>query len=549
MTADDNPDQAQVEEGVGLSAIWLIPVLALVIGAWMLYEQWRDQGPRATITFQSAPGIEVNNTKIRVRDVEVGQVEKISLSKDLKGVVIRARFNTDTEDLLVRDSQFWIVSPRIGLSGISGLNTLFSGAYIELAPGQEKIRKLKFQGLNEPPVTPSNTPGMPIILSSDAQVAYSVGDPVVYKGITVGQIEEVDFNVEERVVYYKTFVRAPYHELITANTRFWNVSGISVDLTADGINVQAASLQALLTSSVTFGVPDGMPKGEPVDPDQLFPIHPTYEAAVSPRYRFSAEYVVLIDESVRGLTPGAPVEYRGIKIGEVKAVNFTWPEDRRLIREQYRIPVLISVEPAKIGLPDSEKGIQQVQEQTESWVKSGLRAQLKTGSLLTGKLFVELQHFDDAPPAEISYFEGHPVIPTRLGDISQLTQKLEALLDKFNSLPVEQAAENISFMAKELGETAQEAQELSKNLGALLAEAEREQLVGRVTEALDAFAALTSGYASGSNGYAEITKTIEVLNSRLQELQPLLLKLNQRPNSLIFTGSQEDDLQPRATNN
>lgn len=546
MTVEDMADQAEIREG-GLSAIWLVPLLAVAIGLWMLYEQWRDQGPRVTITFQSAAGLEAGKTKIRVRDVEVGQVEKISLSSNLKGVVVKARMSPDAEKLLVKDSQFWIVSPRIGLSGVSGLNTLFSGAYIELAPGVEKIAKFKYEGLGEPPVTPSNTPGMPIVLRSEEQFSFSVGDPVVFKGITVGQIEEVDFNIDERVVYYKTFIRAPYHELITENTRFWSVSGVSIKLTADGVQVQAGSLQSLLTNSVTFGVPEGKYKGMPIVENSTFDIYPSHEAAISPRFRNSVQYVLLINESVRGLTAGAPVEYRGIKVGEVVAVNFVWSKENRILRDEYSIPVLISIEPGKVGLPDNKAGVEQLKKQTELWVKSGLRAQLKTGSLLTGQMFVELQHYDDEVPTEMTYFNNRPVIPTRLGDFSQLTQKLEALLDKFNSIPVEEAANNISVMAGELGETADAAEAVLKNVDSLLTRADRERLVERIGEALEAFAGLSAGYAENSDSYHEIIKMVEGLNARLQELQPLLLQLNQRPNSLIFSGNQSEDPQPKAS--
>ncbi|NHN37262.1 intermembrane transport protein PqiB [Pseudomaricurvus alcaniphilus] len=549
MSDSDRDEQARaavVSRDSNWSVIWLLPLVALAIGGWMLFEQWRDQGPLITISFNSAAGLEAGKTRIRTRDVEVGQVENITLSGDDESVLVEVRIDREAERLLRADTQFWIVSPRIGLSGVSGLNTLLSGVYIELAPGQAKARRYTFVGLNEPPVTPSNTPGMPIVLSSAGPVAYSVGDAVVYRGLVVGQIEEVDFNVDERVVYYQTFIKAPYHRLITDNTRFWNVSGIRIDLTTDGISVQTASLQSLLTNSVTFGVPEGNADGTPATEGSYFPIHPDYAAASSPRYKHAVEYVLLIDDSVRGLQVGAPVEYRGIKMGEVLAINFASRADGMVMLDDYRIPVLVSLEPAKAGYADSKAGEQRIREQTELWIKGGLRAQLKTGSLLTGKLLVELQHYEDESTEEIVHFDGRPVIPTRPGEISQLTYKIEALLDKLNDLPLEGTLEDISVTAREFNETAASTKQLTEQLQQWFNKAEQEQLLGNLNEALESFSGLAAGYASGSSGHGEIMALVETLNARLQELQPLLLRLNQRPNSLVFGAEQKDDMQPKA---
>ena len=549
MTNDEQtaaPVEAEVRKEHRVSSIWFVPLLALVIGLWMLYEQRRDQGPLISIEFKSAIGLEPGKTYIKTRNVEVGVVESVSLTDDLESVEVVARINKNAERLLREDTQFWIVAPQIGLSGITGLNTILSGVYIELAPGDANVRRHRFTGLEEPPVTPSNTPGMHIVLSTEGMTAYSVGDPIVYMGISVGKIEEVNFNVEERIVYYKTFIRAPYHQLVTDTTRFWNTSGIQIELDTDGISLKTASLQTLLQNSVTFGIPDGQLEGEPAQENAEFAIYKDYASASTSRYRHAVQYVLLIDDSVRGLTVGAPVEYRGIKMGEVLAVNFARREVLNVLNEDYRIPVLISLEPGRAGYPDTPEGKKMIREQTNHWITGGLRAQLKTGNMLTGRLLVDLQHYPDELLEEISYFDKRPVIPTRRGEISQLTSKVEALLDKLYALPLESTMEELANTASAFKDTATSARQMSESLNRILADANDERMVVELTEAIKAMSSLASSFSSGSSSNGEIIATVEELNARLQELQPVLLRLNRQPNSLIFGTQQENDPEPRA---
>jgi paraquat-inducible protein B len=448
---------------------------------------------------------------------------------------------------LKKDSQFWIVSPRISHKGIYGLNTLFSGSYIELVPGSSKVKSYKYMGLEEPPATPAGTPGLHITLNSADQFAYSVGDPVVYKGLTVGQFEDVHFNLEEQVVYYNVFIRSPYHELITTNTRFWDVGGMRVDLTAEGISVETGNLQSLLTESVTFGLPEGRPKGNVISDRSYFDIYPDQETAASSDYRFSIEYVMLVGSSVRGLNVGAPVEYRGIPIGEVKAINYPQPEQYNLINDDYKIPVLIAIEPGRLGMPDSEEGVELVFAQNELWIQQGLRASLETGSLLTGQMFVELQHYADATASTSETFMGYPVIPLTLDDFSQITHQAGNLLDKLNNLPLESMVDNADDLLIEMKGMATSLATVGKNLQTVLSDVDQQELIKQLNSMLESMTKLASGYSEGSKGYEDITDTLETLNSRLQELQPLLLQLNQQPNSLIFSGDVPDDTQPKAS--
>lgn len=536
--------EAEIKPVKGISAIWIVPIVALLIGAWMIYFHLSNQGPVITIMFESAEGMEAGKTKIKSRHVNVGEVESIALNEAGDGVTVTARLAKDTDNMLVADSQFWIVTPKISLSGVSGLETLISGVYIEIAPGASKEPQDTFTALDSAPVTPVGTPGLHITLNSNEEFAYAKGDPIIYKGLTVGQIEDVYFNLEERVVYYNAFIKAPYHKLITTNTRFWDVSGLSVDLNAEGITLKTGNIETMLTNGVTFDVPDGMPPGDRVLTRDYFDIFDDYQSASNARYKYSLKYVVFVSDSIRGLKVGAPVEYRGVLIGEVASVNLATADPDIMYSEAIRIPVLISLQPGRVGLPDNERGVQLMNEQNMLWVKNGLRASLKTGNLLTGSLFVELQHFDMPELTEQESYEGYAVIPTVKDEFSQIADKLGQFVDKINHLPLDDIAGNANTTLVEASALLQELQQTSRSLDKLLQSAQQQELIGEVKHTLQNVSGLTKDFSAGSAGYEELEATLKSISEVMYELKPLLEQLKHQPNGLIFDSGAEN-LEPK----
>ncbi len=571
---------AEVRKNKRLSVIWLLPFIALCIGLLMLYQQWANLGPLITISMQSAQGLEANKTKIKTHNVDVGIVKNITLKKDSNGVLITARINKQAENLLVKDSQIWVVSPRISNTGISGLNTLLSGVYIELSPGRDSIRKTEFVALENPPVTPAGTPGMHIILTSREKLAYSIGDTVVYKGLTVGKFENVYFDLPNKRVSYDVFIEAPYHQLITKKTRFWDISGLEIDLSANGINIQTDSVQSLLSNSVTFDDFEDLVdtrEAKQSDDHAFYDIYPDKNTAAAPNYTYSLDYIVLVSDSVRGLKIGAPVEFRGINVGEVVSINEVIPQDKPLLSPSYKIPVLISLQPGKIGLEDSKQSVEQLKTEHQSWIENGLRAKLKTGNIVTGQLFVELQNYPDLAWQETPFYSGYPVIPSVLNDFSSLTESAQKLLDKLNKLPLEALTENASNAVKTFNDVAKNLKTASTNLNIVLDDMNQQQVVSHLNSTLtatkqlaDSYSVgsqthqdllqtlehlnelllsaqtLASNYSQGSETYDNLGQTLSRINTILLELQPLLLHLNQQPNSLIFSGKHPADIQPKA---
>ena len=545
---DHTPAQiADVTSKRALSFIWFIPLLALVIGIWMVYHHWQSQGPVVRVELASASGIEKGKTKVKVREVDVGQVVDVQLAADLTRVDVSIQIDKQAENLLKADSQFWVVSPKITADGISGLGTLLSGSYIEMAPGTAAELADEFIGLHDAPITPKGTPGLRLVLNSAKEFAYSAGDPIIYKGLKVGKIEEVSFDFEHRVVYYKAFVNAPYHQLVTDNTLFWNASGITLDLSTEGISVSSASLETLITNGVTFGLMEGEVPGNLVANDTGFDIHPSYKEAITPTYNHKLEYIMLVSDTVRGLAVGAPVEYRGIKIGRVSKVNFMTEPDNEALKRDYRIPVVIEIYPGLIGLPDNQAGINMIMTQNRQWIQQGLKAKLQIGNLLTGKLFVDLQHYPDQPLAATEFFEGYELIPTTFDDFKNITLKASDFLDKLNRMPLDALADDMLVLIDDFRDAAATVEAAGDGVDKLLSAVQKQQVMQQLNSALGSIAKLAESYSEGSAPHNEVTDAFMNLNERLQELEPILLQLDQKPNSLIFSGEEQENRQPSAT--
>lgn len=547
MTQEVSMNKAEVKPTSSISRIWLIPILVLVIGGWMVYYQWKNQGPLITIELHSATGIEVNKTPIKVRDLDIGQVKKITLKPDLDGVLVTARIDASAAHLLNENADFWVVAPRISFSEVSGLNTLLSGSYIAMSAHDKGAEKLHFKALERPPVTPQGTPGLHVMLRSDDEFAYKPGDPIIYKGFKVGEFEDATFNIEERVVYYSAFIKAPYHKLITQNTRFWDVSGVKLLLESSGVSVQTGSLETLLANGITFGVPDGVSTGEQVLDDAFFDIYEDDASASNARFKVAAEYLLLIDESVRGLTVGAPVEYRGIEIGSVTAINSITAIEGNILERDYPIPVLISVYPGKARQPDTQEGLQAIKQTFKNWIERDLRASLRMGNILTGGLYVDLQHIPDPKgTTRVKTVNGYDVIPTVSNEFTQLTQKADAILDKINQLPLKEMVENIQLAVEDMKLAAESVETASNDFDLLIADVDAKALNNNLNQVLLSLDSLLKNYSEGGFNQAEIKETVDALQDTMRSMQPLLLKLNQAPNSLIFSNDKQADIQPKA---
>ena len=542
---DVQTPNAKIKPVKTVSTIWFVPLIAVFIGCWMLYYQWSNEGTEITINFSTAEGMEAGKTKIKSRNVDIGEVSQIELNDSGDGVIVTARIKKTASKFLVSDSLFWVVSPQISHTGVSGLSTLISGVYIEISPGKSNKESEQFDAIDSPPLTPAGTPGLHITLNSNDQFAYKKGDPIIYKGLTVGQFEDIYFNFEERVVYYNAFIKAPYHQLITSNTKFWDVSGLQFDLNADGISVKTGNFETMLTNGVTFGVPDGMDIGDKIGERSYYDIYESYDAANDERYRRSIEFVVLVSDSIRGLSVGAPVEYRGVQIGKVKSTNIALTRnENKLTKADFKIPVLISLQPGRIGLPDNQEGENLMLEQNVYWIKHGLKAVLRTGNILTGSLYVDLQHNKDQPISKIEQYGEFAIIPTSSDDFAQITTKAEQFMDNLNSIPLNDLSNNANQLMLDVAQTAKELQSASQSLNKLLSQVEQQKISSELNKTLQGINNLTKDLSSGSRGYEDLRTTLNTLTATMNELKPLLNQLKHKPNSLIFNNGEVSEPMP-----
>jgi paraquat-inducible protein B len=546
--------RAKVSPQARLSPIWIIPLVAIAIGIWLVYDNYTSRGTLVTLTMDNADGIEAGSTLIRSRSVEVGRVESVQLSDDLSHAVISARINQEAQEMLNEGSRFWVVKPRIGREGISGLGTVLSGAYIQLEPGNSEEFQDEFSVSDVPPVAPAGISGLQLELVSQLGNSLRPGDPVSYQGYTVGRVDEVEFNPEERTMNHTIFIEDPYSSLVTTGTRFWTASGVDFRLDADGVRLNLESLEALLGGGVTFGVPEDMPLGQAVESDTRFDLFADEDSARQGTFQHYLEYVLLVDDTVRGLKKSAPVEFRGVRVGTVNAVPWNFTASQPESRTSFAIPVLIRIEPQRLGIEGSNIDLDEWEERFERMFSMGLRASLKSGNLLTGALFVDLNFQRElAGDYTQETFSDRSVFPTVAGEFAQIQAQITALLDKLNGLEVEPLLagldRNLQASEAVLNETQlliSETRDVSSSINQVLNDPETQAMGSNINTTLEELRNTLQGISPSSPAYEELISTTQRIDRLLRDLQPLTKTLNENPRALLFDNLDTTDPVPRA---
>ena len=421
------------------SIVWLIPIVALVVGAFVAWRTFASLGPLVAIEFESAEGLEAGKTKVKFKDVEVGVVEAIDLRDDLTGVVVTARMAKGAESYLTEHTRFWVVRPRVAGGQVTGLGTLFSGAYIGVDPSREGASARHFTGLEVPPIVTMDQPGRHFLLHSHGAGALEVGTPVYFRKIRVGEVVSSELDPSGEFVAIRIFVHAPNDARVSAATKFWNASGVRLEVSPAGVEFEVESLVSLLVGGIAFETPTLEEGAAEADEGTVFELYPNEDATNRVMYTQRTHYLLYFDQSVRGLTPGAPVEFRGIQIGEVQDVKLEFDAKAK----RFRVPVLVAIEPermANVGGVDVESRREALQYLVEH---EGLRAQLQSGNLLTGQLIVSLDTHADVAPAEIAWNEPIPVFPTIQTPLEEITSSVTRLVKKLEQLPLDQIARSV----------------------------------------------------------------------------------------------------------
>ena len=527
-----------------LSGIWLVPLVALIIGAWMLIHYIDNQGPVITLRLQTAAGIEAGKTEIKARNVKVGVITHVQLSKNYNYIIATAQMNKDATRMLTEDTLFWVVKPRIGREGISGLETLLSGSYIELQPGVgvKKKEKLNFTVLETPPVAGPDAKGTRVVLTYPEAGKLSVGDPVLYEGFTVGRVEKISFEPSTKEANYQLFIFQPYNKLLHSRTRFWLNSGVDLSMSAEGFNLKIGSMESLISGGVSFRVPKGSDEGYPITKQNVhFKLYNNLQDVREQMYDQYLPYVMLFNESVRGLTVGAPVEYRGIRIGTVEKVPLRVMNSNDQSFINSKIPVLVHIELGRMIHHVNHKSLEELKASLAKEFKLGLRATLKTGSFLTGQLFVDAEISPNKTLPKTIEYDGYNVFPTETGGFSEMQKQVSTLLNKFNQLPIEKTVttlnETLATSKKALASTNQ----MVKDLNALLDKKSVKNMPNEVRESLQQIQETLRGLSPQSAPYHKLEEALTHFNQVMKEFNPVLKQLNEKPNSLIFSGEKPQD--------
>ncbi|MCD6526534.1 MAG: intermembrane transport protein PqiB [Desulfuromonas sp.] len=545
--------QAVVSQKRRFSMVWIVPIVAVLLGGWMVVHNYRTRGPVITIQFASAEGIVADKTHIKALSVDVGVVQSVEINPQFDGVLVRAQVKKEISPLLRSDSQFWVVRPRIGASGISGLSTLLSGAYIELSPGSSDQLQRDFIGLNDIPPTPANTPGVHLTLISDESASLNSGEPVLYRGFQVGRVEKTEFDTASRQVRSDIFVDAPYNDLITTTTRFWNASGLSINVDAEGVRVTSESLETLLVGGVAFALPDGTNAGQAVNNGDAFKLYPDESSIHTANFSYSSDYLLLFNSSVHGLLPGAPVTFRGLEIGQVVGISFDYlPNGSVAIdNDSAPVPVLVRLTPAALTGDNSAQMVEILQQRIDDGIASGLRASLKTGNLLTGSLYVSLDFFEHPDPAGDKNMGDYPLIPTVSGSFDQIQTKVSLLLDKFNDLALQQTVDDAGQTLRQVGTAAGRAEQALAQIDTLLAADAIQQLPTELGHTLlqlrRSLGTVTGDFSAGSPLYRQLGHSLDQLQQTLHSVEQLTTQLDTQPSKLMFSAPQPVDPPPEVS--
>ena len=504
------------------SLIWIVPVVAALVSLSLLVQSWMSAGPQITIKFQNATGIEAGKTAIKYKDVVIGTVTAIALSPDNTHIVVTADLKKSAEQFAREGSRFWVVRPRIGASGVSGIDTMLSGAYIGADIGQSEVSTKNFVGLETPPTVISGTPGKTFTLLAEDLGSVEIGSPVYFRRIQVGQVASYQLASDGSGVSIEVFIFAPNDRFVTTDSRFWNASGLDLSLGADGLKFNTQSLATVISGGIAFASPRGAETqaGEHAQ----FVLAKDKETAMADSDGVPMQVRMRFDQSLRGLNVGAPIDFVGTNIGSVTSIQL----DYDAAKLSFPVVVDAVIYPKRLrnvhekllatygNSPDGPVRF------VQALIEKGLRAQPKPGNLLTGQLFIA---FDFVPNAPRVSFDGgrRPIaIPTVRAEFSRMQEQVASIVGKLDRIPFDSIGQrldkNLADLDKVLGQVNNEL--LPEAKGALK---ETQRGLGSVSETLAPDAALPQN----------LNQTLLELQRSARSLRTLTDLLGRHPESLL----------------
>lgn len=532
-------NNVRLKSAPSISPVWIIPLLALIIAAWLALRSWQQKGTEIEILFDNANGIQVGQTQVRLKDVPVGRVTKMRLSADLSQVRVFALLDRQVSRHLSENSRFWLVSPRVSASGVSNLGTLISGIFIVMDPGKPGDFRSVFTGLTEPPAIQSDDQGTQFVLLADSLGSLDIGSPVYFRQLKVGEVTSYKLADSGNHVEARIFIEAPHDKLVLQRSRFWNVSGVNVSVGAEGIRAEVGSLASIINGGIAFENTVGFEAPQRAPSDYQFYLYKDRSSVMEERYTLKYFYLLKFSHSVRGLNEGASVEFRGIKVGEVVDVQL-----HAVDKNPEGLHVYISMEPQRLD-PSSEPTREEFDALLENLVVEGLRAKIKTANLLTGSRMIDLGFPRDPTAGKFIRSPQYAEIPTVDDAAGDLEKQLITLTHKINQIPLEQ-------MGADLSESLASLNKMLKVLDERNTVAKLDQTLGNVSLASEQLEATMEEARVAMKDVATTLKSMDAMLSpdspTQYELRTMLQavqnaaetmgrlgdKLNQKPNALIF---------------
>jgi paraquat-inducible protein B len=424
-----------------LSLVWLVPLLALAVGIGLAVRHVLQTGPQIVIEFRTAEGLEAGRTEVRYKEVAVGKVTRVALSRDRERVLVTVQLSADAANMAVKDSRFWVVRPRIGTAGVSGLNTLLSGAYIGVDAGESDERQRRFVGLEQPPFVLRNEPGRSFVLTARNLGSLDIGSPVYYRRIRVGRVVGYNLDPKMDLLSVQVFIESPNERLVTTQTRFWNASGIDVSLNAGGLTLNTQSLASVIAGGVAFGTPADAPQPAPAaEEGTRFTLFPDRRRALAPPDGPPMRVRMVFAQNARGLSVGAPVEVLGVEVGQVTGIRLQ-PAAKGT---GFAVEVLAELFPRRLGLlgraglPSDEAQLMQ------ALVAHGMRAQMRYGNLVTAQMLVALDFPRTPPkPAGLDLHTQPPTLPTIPNQLGDLQPQLMQVVRRLSQVRFDQIGQNL----------------------------------------------------------------------------------------------------------
>ena len=520
-----------------ISWVWIVPLLAVLLGAWLAWRAYIETGPSFTISFQSAEGIEAGKTRIRYKSVDIGVVEAVQLSPERDAVWVRARMDRHAEDTLVEDTRFWVVRPYIAGGHVEGLGTLLAGAHIGVDVGHSQQARREFVGLERPPVVATSLPGRHFMLEAETLGSVTIGAPVFYRRLQVGRVESYALRPGGQGFTIRIFVESPYDAYVTTATRFWEASGVEVELGATGVAINTESLVSLLIGGIAFQeVEPRLAVGyqrvvEPVAAGAVFRLFRQRTEALQHTDWVAMPVQFRFRESVRGLTVGAPVEFRGLVLGEVTQVQVKWQSAGREIEMQ----VTADLYPERLlewGLPHLVEHTR-FEEVLERVVERGFRAQLRTSSLLTGQLYVALDFHRGTEVAGIQWQENPPLIPSVPSSLAGLEDTLLTFVQRLTDLPLESLTAELQGVLGQLNQTLAGVDETLRGLDQQLTPAISEAILEVRETLLNLNTLLGESLVADAPVQRELRDSLREVGRAAAALRQLADTLEQQPEALL----------------